>query len=161
LVAEGEHEVTGRGGSTHTFVDSLTTWARRVFGVTDVKFQWASQNVHSPDFLPLVGQVGKDRRVLVATGFGGWGLTNASAAAEMLFTNVTGGIQQPWAPDWDPRRSGLRKSQRGFVAAGADGSGYQLEVGCGRLLTQRAHAHPKGAALLPAGVMPDGAIQPG
>jgi glycine/D-amino acid oxidase-like deaminating enzyme len=139
LVAEGEHEVTGRGGSTQTFVDGMTAWARKVFGVTEMKFQWSAQHLQSPDYLPLVGQGGKDRRVLVATGFGAWGLSNAAVAAELLRTTVTGGDPEPWAFDWNPGRTGLHKRLRGFASAGADGSGYLVGVGSGRPLPRRSH----------------------
>jgi glycine/D-amino acid oxidase-like deaminating enzyme len=151
LVAEGEHQVTGRGGSTQPFVDRMTAWARKVFGVTEMKFQWAAQNVQSPDYLPLVGQGGKDRRVLVATGFGGWGLSNAAAAAEVLRTAVVGGAPEPWASDWNPRRIGLHKSRRGFAPAGADGSGDLLEVVSGRPLTRRGSSRSNGTTHAPAG----------
>lgn len=139
LIAEGEHEMTGRGGSTQSFVDGVTAWARQVFGITEMSFQWSAQHLQSPDYLPLVGQGGKDRRVLVATGFGAWELSNAAAAADVMRTTVTGGALDSWASDWNPRRSGLHKTLRGFVSAGADGAGYLVEVGSGRPLPRGRH----------------------
>jgi glycine/D-amino acid oxidase-like deaminating enzyme len=165
LIAEGEHQVTGRDRSTQTFVEAMTSWAHTVFGLTNMKFQWATQNVHSPDFLPLVGQVDRDGRILVATGFGAWGLSNAAAAAEMLRTKVLGGIPEPWASDWNPLRNGLQRSQRRFVPAGADGSGHFLEAGSlvvaggGRPLTRKGPSLSTATTLAPFGSMLDETAQ--
>ncbi|MDP1878696.1 MAG: FAD-dependent oxidoreductase [Actinomycetota bacterium] len=124
LVAVGEHQIVGRGGSSRALADSLARWASDVFGVTDVGFTWAAQDLHSGDHLPMVGQVGSDPRVLMATGFGGWGYSNAAAAAEVLHSLVTGSDPGPLAADWDPRRTGLPQALPGVVATGAEVTGH-------------------------------------
>lgn len=120
LIAVGEHQVVGRGGASRPMAERLARWARDVFGVTDVGFTWSAQDLHSADHLPMVGQAASDPRILMATGFGGWGYTNAAAAAEVLHALVTRSDPQPWANDWDPRRTGLPGGLPSLAAAGAD-----------------------------------------
>jgi nitrite reductase/ring-hydroxylating ferredoxin subunit len=124
LVAVGEHQGVGRSGPSSAKAESLARWARDVFGVSDVGFTWSAQDLASPDHLPMVGQVGSDPRILMATGFGGWGYTNAAAAVGVLHSLVTGTDPGPWAPDWDPRRTGLPGSAPGLLAGGVDVAGY-------------------------------------
>lgn len=123
LVAVGEHEVVGRDGPTHAKAARLAQWAREVFEVTDVGFAWSAQDLHSADHLPMVGQVGSDPRILMATGFGGWGYTNAAAAADVLHSLVMGSVSSPWVADWDPRRYALPASLPDLVSSGADVAG--------------------------------------
>jgi glycine/D-amino acid oxidase-like deaminating enzyme/nitrite reductase/ring-hydroxylating ferredoxin subunit len=123
LVAVGEHQHVGHGGSSSARADSLARWARAVFDLSDIGFAWSAQDLHSTDGLPMVGQVGNDPRVLMASGFGGWGYTNAAAAADVLHSLVTGTEPGPWAADWDPRRTGLPRSLPGLVATGVSVAG--------------------------------------
>ena len=120
LVAVGEHQLVGRGGPSSAMADNLARWVREVFDVQDVRFAWSAQDLHSADHLPMVGQVGGDPRILMATGFGGWGYTNAAAAADVIHSLVTGTAPSPWAADWDPRRTGLPGSLPGLVATGVE-----------------------------------------
>jgi Rieske Fe-S protein len=55
----------------------------------------------STDLLPHVGRAGHPR-MLVATGYGKWGLTNGSAAGLALANTVTA-TPPDWAHAWQPR----------------------------------------------------------
>ncbi len=124
LVAVGEHQVVGRGGSSRSMAASLAQWADDVFGVEDVPFAWSAQDLHSPDHLPMVGQVSGDPRILMASGFGSWGYTNAAAAADMLHALVMGTDPGPCADDWNPKRTGLPASLPHLAAMGAEVTGH-------------------------------------
>jgi nitrite reductase/ring-hydroxylating ferredoxin subunit len=143
LIAVGEHQTTGRGGPPSAKAGSLARWARDVFGIREVGFAWSAQDLHSTDHLPMVGQVGGDPRVLMATGFGGWGYTNAAAAAHVLHSMITDGDPPAWSADWDPRRTGLPGSLPGLVASGAD------VAGCFIGDRIRSFNSPKDSGLLP------------
>jgi glycine/D-amino acid oxidase-like deaminating enzyme/nitrite reductase/ring-hydroxylating ferredoxin subunit len=123
LVAVGEHQRVGHGGSPSSKADSLARWARDVFGLREIGFTWSAQDLRTTDHLPMVGQVGSDPRVLMATGFGGWGYTNAAAAADVIHSLVAGTDPRAWAADWDPRRTGLPGSVPDLVASGVDVAG--------------------------------------
>jgi glycine/D-amino acid oxidase-like deaminating enzyme/nitrite reductase/ring-hydroxylating ferredoxin subunit len=120
LVAVGEHQVVGRGGSSRAMAANLAQWASDVFDVTDVAFAWSAQDLHSADHLPMVGQVGSDPRILMASGFGSWGYTNAAAAADMIHSMVIGADPGQLSHDWNPRRTGLPGSIPSLVESGAE-----------------------------------------
>jgi Rieske Fe-S protein len=54
------------------------------FGAGEPAFTWATQDLSTPDLLPYVGRTRREPHVLIATGFGGWGFTNAAAVAATL-----------------------------------------------------------------------------
>ncbi|MEU7036345.1 FAD-dependent oxidoreductase [Streptomyces sp. NPDC046237] len=106
--------VTGEAfepGTDHTGerLERLTGWARRIFpGFGDARetYRWAAQDVRSADHLPYVGHEHPDtQHVFVATGFGGWGMSNGVMAGRLLAAHVTGGPRPDWTELFDPRRT--------------------------------------------------------
>jgi hypothetical protein len=87
LVGGGGHP-TGKGGSALAHVEALAEWARQAFPVTEITHRWSAQDFMSTDLLPHVGPAGHPR-LLVATGYGKWGLTNGSAAGLALADTIT------------------------------------------------------------------------
>ncbi|MEU9997558.1 FAD-dependent oxidoreductase [Streptomyces sp. NPDC050848] len=90
-------------------LDRLTGWARRIFpdvGEATPTFRWAAQDVRSADHLPYVGHEHPDtQHVFVATGFGGWGMSNGVMAGRLLAAHVTGAPRPDWTELFDPRRT--------------------------------------------------------
>ena len=100
----GEGHKTGQGGDTRERVRALECWARERFDVRSVDYRWAAQDPHTPDNVPFIGRLAPTSKHLwVATGFGGWGMTNATVAA-MLLADLIVGRENPWAPAFDPGR---------------------------------------------------------
>ena len=62
----------------------LARLAHAGFGAGAPAFTWATQDLSTPDLLPYVGRTRREPHVLIATGFGGWGFTNAAAVAATL-----------------------------------------------------------------------------
>ena len=62
----------------------LARQAHAGFGAGPPAFTWATQDLSTPDLLPYVGRTRREPHVLIATGFGGWGFTNAAAVAATL-----------------------------------------------------------------------------
>lgn len=69
--------------------EKLEEWGRSHFELKAVGWRWSTQDYVSNDHLPFVGPAvpGQDG-VLVATGFGGWGLSNGIAAANALADRI-------------------------------------------------------------------------
>ncbi|MFD1815254.1 FAD-dependent oxidoreductase [Rhodococcus gannanensis] len=105
LLVGGNGHVVGRGGSTRKRVDDLESWTSQHFPGGRRTHRWSAQDFHPVDELPYVGSLlPGERRILVATGFDKWGMTNAVAAAMCL----AGGHSDPekWAgayDAWNPR----------------------------------------------------------
>lgn len=102
LLVGGNGHTVGRGGPTQRHVDDLVDWTRRHFSTTDVTHVWSAQDYHCTDQLPTAGGLlpGNDR-ILVASGYDKWGMTNAVAAATIMTDRVRG-EQTDWAHVFDP-----------------------------------------------------------
>lgn len=88
----------------------LADFVRRHFAVQSFEHRWFGQDYYSADRLPYVGKLAptSDHRY-VATGFGGWGLTNGIAAATVLTGAITG-TTHPWSGVYKPSHLKMRES---------------------------------------------------
>lgn len=72
------------------------------------RYRWAAQDCLTLDGAPYIGQYApRTPRLLVATGFGKWGMSSSMVAA-MLLSDMVRGIKNPYAPAFSPQRSILR-----------------------------------------------------
>jgi glycine/D-amino acid oxidase-like deaminating enzyme/nitrite reductase/ring-hydroxylating ferredoxin subunit len=91
LIAGGEGHKVGEEDEPSARYAALEAWARKHFGVSAVDYSWSAQDPMTPDKLPYVGALTPgNSRILVATGFSKWGMTNGTAAAALLCDAVTG-----------------------------------------------------------------------
>lgn len=104
MIVVGNSHPTGTGDPARARAD-LEHWTRDTFDVASVEHQWSAHDHATPDRLPYVGRAPLTRNVLVATGFGKWGLSAGTAAAAVL-TDMIAGRDNPWTPDLDPGRVG-------------------------------------------------------
>ncbi|WP_412538860.1 FAD-dependent oxidoreductase [Longispora sp. K20-0274] len=103
LIITGEPYAPGTPGVTDRF-DTLREWAHTHFGVSDVAYRWAAQDHATTDGVPFIGRFAGAEHVYVATGFGGWGMTNGVMAGRLLTALITGDEPPPWAGLYDPHR---------------------------------------------------------
>jgi glycine/D-amino acid oxidase-like deaminating enzyme/nitrite reductase/ring-hydroxylating ferredoxin subunit len=104
LVLVGESHGTGHGHDLSGHHRALLAFAREHFPVRSVAYRWSAQDYTPADGVPYVGRLGVSDRVLVATGFKKWGLSNGVVAARIVSDHVQGRAN-PWAALFDPRRS--------------------------------------------------------
>jgi hypothetical protein len=91
-------------GSVGERFERLAAWARERFGVDRPAYCWAAQDNDSSDRRPYVGLFHPGaRHVYVATGFGGWGMSNGVMSGRLLSALIVGD-DLPWAGLYDPRR---------------------------------------------------------
>jgi glycine/D-amino acid oxidase-like deaminating enzyme/nitrite reductase/ring-hydroxylating ferredoxin subunit len=106
LIVTGEHLLPG-GASTEERFTRLTAWTREHFPGFSPTHRWAAQDNDTTDGVPFVGPFHPgSRHVYVATGFGGWGMSNGVMAGALLAAHITGRDLPPWAGLYDPRRFG-------------------------------------------------------
>jgi glycine/D-amino acid oxidase-like deaminating enzyme/nitrite reductase/ring-hydroxylating ferredoxin subunit len=104
LVIGGEGHKTGQEPRTDAREERLAAWARERFAIEDFAYRWATQDFYSVDRVPYVGRLHRGlARILVATGFGGWGMSNGIAAAHLLADLVLG-RENAAAPLYDAKR---------------------------------------------------------
>ena len=120
LIVGGEGHKTGRDPDTTQRYAALEEWARSRFGVEAVEQHWSAQDYVTVDGLPYVGRLRRnEERVLVATGFRKWGMTNGTAAARMLADSILG-RENVWRHAFDATRLSPRPSLWSFVQQNTD-----------------------------------------
>jgi glycine/D-amino acid oxidase-like deaminating enzyme/nitrite reductase/ring-hydroxylating ferredoxin subunit len=107
LIVTGESFEPGAGEVRERFT-RLDAWARQRlpgFADADMTYRWAAQDNDSSDHLPYVGHAHPGtQHVYVATGFGGWGMSNGVMAGRLLTAHIAGGGRPAWTDLYDPRR---------------------------------------------------------
>ncbi|AIE84464.1 oxidoreductase [Fimbriimonas ginsengisoli Gsoil 348] len=107
LLVGGEGHRTGEGGDTVARYRRLEQWATDHFPVRTIEYRWSTQDNKTADGLPYIGRLmPTSEHVFVATGFGGWGMTNSTVSG-MLLRDLILGRENPWADVYDPNRMGL------------------------------------------------------
>jgi glycine/D-amino acid oxidase-like deaminating enzyme/nitrite reductase/ring-hydroxylating ferredoxin subunit len=100
LMVTGEHFRPGAGHESD-HLQRLSIWARQHFPVGAPTYRWAAQDNGTTDGLPYIGPL--DEHLYVATGFGGWGLTNGVVAG-LVIPGQLGGQPPEFAGIFDPGR---------------------------------------------------------
>jgi glycine/D-amino acid oxidase-like deaminating enzyme len=119
LLVGGESHRPGTGGDTREHYAALEDFAREHWSVRSADHRWSAQDNISVDGLPLIGALTPlEPRILMATGFAKWGMTNGTAAA-LLLTDLVLGRETPYADLFDPNRLNVRASAKEFVSENA------------------------------------------
>ncbi|HEX6313008.1 MAG TPA: FAD-dependent oxidoreductase [Acidimicrobiia bacterium] len=120
VIVGGEGHKTGHDPDTPRRYAALEAWTQAVFDVETIDYGWSTQDYETVDGMPYVGRLTRrDDRVLVATGFRKWGMTNGTAAAHLLADTLLG-RDNPWADAFDATRLAPRASIAELVRANAD-----------------------------------------
>ncbi|MFL6242880.1 MAG: FAD-dependent oxidoreductase [Acidimicrobiia bacterium] len=120
LIVGGEGHKTGKDPDTRQRYAALEAWARSRFDVEEIEQRWSAQDYMTVDGLPYVGRLRRnEERVLVATGFRKWGMTNGTAAAQMLADAILG-RDNAWQYAFDATRLAPRPSLVSFVRENVD-----------------------------------------
>ncbi|MFE1467086.1 FAD-dependent oxidoreductase [Nocardiopsis dassonvillei] len=142
IVVGGGHE-TGTGQDTQALWDDLEQWTRSTFDVDAVEYRWSGQDYTTADQVPYIGRSSMNDRILVATGFNKWGLSNGTAAAVIL-SDLLQGRDNPWLAMFDATRVGDAKAVGRLIKdnlkVGADMVGGHL----GRLYPHHARHLDRG-----------------
>jgi glycine/D-amino acid oxidase-like deaminating enzyme len=83
---------------------SLEEYARQNFDVSSIDYHWYAYDYGPNDRVPYIGKFsqGSDN-IFVATGFGGWGMTNSHVAAQII-TDLITKKDNPWVSVFSPQR---------------------------------------------------------
>lgn len=126
VVLGGGGHVVGRQSPTMPEYESLAETAAAWFPGSSIARRWSAHDYVPVDDLPMVGPLlPRADKVLVATGFSKWGMTNATAAALALADRIEGGDSHrsaPWRELFDPGRVSLTGA-KSFVQVNAGVAG--------------------------------------
>lgn len=103
LVVGGNGHRVGKDAPTSAKVEDLLDWTSTMFPDAVATHRWSAQDYRSTDDLPHFGPItGRDDRVLVATGYAKWGMTNAVAAAIAISSRMAD-ARPGWAESLENR----------------------------------------------------------
>ena len=120
LIAGGEDHKTAHEENTDACFTKLEAYVREHFEVDAIEFKWSSQFFEPADGLAYIGHLpGNPPNVLVATGFGGNGMTYSHIAAITLSDLITKG-ESEFAKLFDPDRLKPVAGFSNFVKENAD-----------------------------------------
>ncbi|MEO6712987.1 MAG: FAD-dependent oxidoreductase, partial [Mycobacteriales bacterium] len=120
LIVTGEPWKPGHETDVESRYQALANWATERFAVEEFTHRWSTQDNTTTDRVPYIGllHIGA-KNTYVATGFGGWGMTNGTLSGLILADLVTG-IENPWASLYDPRRIKPVAEAKRFASANFD-----------------------------------------
>lgn len=109
LMAIGPSFKPGHGSVAERY-SQLAAFVRDHFTVRAIEHRWFNQDYYAADRVPYVGKLAPTSdHLYVATGFGGWGMTNGVAAATVLTGAITGRTH-PWSALYHSSRLKLRET---------------------------------------------------
>ncbi len=115
LLIGGESHHIGHDPDPQNRYQVLENWARNHFTVKKIEFSWSSQDFLPADGLPYIGYLHPfTKRIMVATGFGKWGLTRGTFAA-MTFRDMILGKENHWRKAFTPYRLSCLKAPGNFI----------------------------------------------
>lgn len=119
LIVGGEGHKAGTDERTEQRYARLSEFASERFGATDPLFRWSAQDPVTADHVPFVGAVDpRTSRIMMATGYGKWGMTNGTAAA-LILGEALRGREHEWAPTFASNRLRLRAALAELVKENA------------------------------------------
>jgi len=103
VIVGGEDHRVGHE-PTHDPFKALERWARENFdGLGELSYTWSGQVFEPADKLPYIGLSPGQKRVYIATGFSGQGMTNATISS-LLLADLIEKKTHPWEKLFDPSR---------------------------------------------------------
>lgn len=120
VLVSGEGHKTGQGIDTLQHYFNLEEFANEVFGIEEYKYRWSAQDMYTLDKMPFVGPITENQpRVLIATGYRKWGMTNGTAAA-LLLKDIILEKENPYRELFSPQRFHADPDVKKFISTNAD-----------------------------------------
>lgn len=107
LLAGGYGHKVGHKSPTSRQVQQLAEWTQQQFPVREFSHRWSAQDYRSSHLLPQIGPSPLGPKgLLIATGFGKWGITNGAAAGQLIAGHISGDLPE-CAEVFTPRLAGV------------------------------------------------------
>lgn len=120
VLVAGEGHKTGQEIDTIKHYLALEQFAEDVLGIEEYKYRWSAQDMTTLDKVPFVGPLTENQpRVLVATGYRKWGMTNGTAAA-ILLKDLVLEKDNPYRELYTPSRFHADPDVKKFISTNLD-----------------------------------------
>lgn len=110
LIVGGGNHRTGYGGDILSNYREIEKYASEHFDIKSLEYFWSTEDYDTLDGLPYIGKSPGSERIYLATGFGGWGMTNGTASAQII-TDMILDRSQPWFELFNPARAERPKKE--------------------------------------------------
>jgi len=118
LIVSGATHPVGEGGDTTEHYAAIEQFIRDNFKVKSIPYSWSTQDNATGDSVPYIGKVSPtSKKVFVATGFNGWGMTHGVVAAQLI-TDLICGRKNEYEELYDPNRANLPKTGMNVLSQG-------------------------------------------
>lgn len=119
LIAGGNGHQVGREPSPQARLDELLKWTRQHFPGVEATHTWSGEDYRATSLMPFFGKMPRGGgKILFATGYNKWGMSNSIAASLAISSEILGG-HLPWA-DTLHRRSPSPQAAAAAIALNAD-----------------------------------------
>lgn len=119
LIPSGMGHKTGEAESALERYRSLLAFASARFDVRSVDYYWSTEDYSTPDSMPYIGSVPGKRHTYVATGFGGWGMTNGVLAG-MVISDTLLELPNKYGAIFSPSRINAKATTKALFSEGPD-----------------------------------------
>jgi glycine/D-amino acid oxidase-like deaminating enzyme/nitrite reductase/ring-hydroxylating ferredoxin subunit len=120
LIIGGQDHKTAHGGDMMKHYDNLIKYAHENFNVERFLYRWSTQDYLTIDGVPYVGNLtALSENIYVATGYGEWGMTNGTAAANIL-RDIIVKNESPYSQVYNPSRHISTSGIKNFVKENLD-----------------------------------------
>lgn len=119
IIIGGEHHKTGLSKDTNLHYQALSDCANEIFTIKSIPYRWSTQDCMTLDSIPYVGRFKSSTpNLLIATGFGKWGMTNSVASSLILKDLILSG-RSDWQEVYSPSRHTIAASTKTFLVQNA------------------------------------------
>ena len=120
IIIGGQDHKTAHGGDMMEHYENLKKFAEQNFTVEKFLYSWSTQDYITIDGVPYVGNLtSKSENIYVATGYGEWGMTNGTAAANIL-RDIIVKKESPYEEIYNPSRHISTEGIKNFVKENYD-----------------------------------------
>jgi len=148
LIVGGEDHKTGQPVKDREPYEKLLEWTKEKFPFVKggIEFEWSGQVIEPIDGLAFIGLNPGNKKVYLATGYSGSGMTYSIIAGEIL-SDLILGKKHPWAKIYDPQRRNIKAAAK-FIEDGVDVTIQYMEVFTPKEHEEALKKLPKNAGMI-------------
>ncbi|WP_248548955.1 FAD-dependent oxidoreductase [Paenibacillus odorifer] len=119
VIVGGDNHKTGQGICTIGHYENLELFAGNLLGIKTIPYRWAAQDLITLDRVPYIGKISDNEEIYIATGFGKWGMTSGTLAAQIISDQIQR-KDNPYTELYDPSRFKAGTSLKNFIVQNAN-----------------------------------------
>jgi glycine/D-amino acid oxidase-like deaminating enzyme/nitrite reductase/ring-hydroxylating ferredoxin subunit len=146
-IVAGTHFKPGHPDEEQKWLADIERWLTENFDAGPIEYRWINEDYTPMDGAPFVGWSSRSHGYLVATGFNAWGISNGTAAAEIIADLATGRDNR-WLEMFDATRVKPIAGAPDFVKENASVAAHLVGGYLGSKATSYDELKPGEAAIL-------------